>query len=111
MPTILNPIDNFDIKLKNTTITLNNIPDCTDKNICLYFCDISSEVLDTILQKAQKVYYLNTSTPQTNALVDQYYTNEKFVFLLTRFTYQEYGEFTHPLKMAMEQAQKVQVID
>jgi hypothetical protein len=111
MSTILYPIDIFDIKLKNTTITKNNIPDCSGKNICMYFCDISSDVLDTIINSAQKVYYLNTSTPETNELVDKYNSRENFVFLLTRLTYQEYGEMTHPLKMAMEQTQKIQEID
>lgn len=111
MSNILYPIDDFDIKLKNTTITTNNIPDCSGKNMCMYFCDISSDVLDSILNKAQKVYYLNTSTPETNELVDKHSSRENFVFLLTRLTYQEYGEMTHPLKMAMEQSQKIQEID
>lgn len=106
MSTILYPIDIFDIKLKNTTITKNNLPDCSGKNICMYFCEISSDVLGSILNNAQKVYYLNTSTPETNELVDQYNSRNNFVFLLTRLTYQEYGELTHPLKMAMEQSQK-----
>lgn len=111
MPTILNPIDNFDIKLKNIIITQSNLPDFTNKNVCLYFCDISSDILYTIIEKAQKVYYLNTSTPQTNNLVDKHASNDKFVFLLTHLTYHQYGELVHPLKMAMEEAQKVQVID
>jgi hypothetical protein len=111
MSNILYPIDNFDIKLKNTTITPNNIPDCSGKNVCMYFCDVSSDVLDIILDNAQKVYYLNTSTPETNNLVDQNSSRENFIFLLTRLTYQEYGELTHPLKMAMEQSQKIQEVD
>jgi hypothetical protein len=77
----------------------------------MYFCDISSNVLNTVINSAQKVYYLNTTTPETNELVDKYNSCDNFVFLLTRLTYQEYGEMTHPLKMAMEKSQKIQEID
>ena len=115
MSSFLNPVDNFEIKLKKLTISPKIVKDCTGKSVCLYFCDISPELLDELLQLATKVCYLNTYSETTAKLVENKQDDPKLISLLTRLTYEQYGELTHPLKMALSQgsqySMKIEPVD
>jgi len=111
---ILQPQTEFDIKLKNKDLEslsdeekLKIIEECSNKTVCLYFCNISEKLLKNILDSCKNCTYLNTSLDIENIkLVHKFSSNEKISCFLTHMTYEQYGEMVHPLKMMIDQTEK-----
>jgi hypothetical protein len=119
---ILQPQTEFEVKLKNKDLTtlsdeefLKIVNECADKTVCLYFCHITENLLQKMIDSCKFCTYLNTSLDIDNIkLVHKFSNNQKISCFLTHMTYAQYGEMVHPLKMMMEKLKedenKVEVV-
>jgi len=104
---ILQPQTQFDVKFKKHDFTHEDIEkialECANKTVCLYFCKITAEALERIIDSSSMCTYMNTSQQIENVeLVMKYSKHPKLSCFLTHLTYEQYGEMVHPLKMMME---------
>ena len=107
---ILQPQTHFDVKFKKHDFADDDITklalECANKTVCLYFCKISEEALEKIIESCSMCTYMNTSQQVENInLVMKYSNHPKLSCFLTHLTYEQYGEMVHPLKMMMEKQQ------
>lgn len=105
---ILQPITNFDVKIKNKDLTLDSqeiidlLKTTENKHVSLFFCTYSENVIENILQNCQSLSIVDKITKENYELSQKYENNEKITFFLTHLTYEQYGEYCHQLKMMNE---------
>lgn len=111
--TMLTPNMNYDLKIKNKDLsyledneTKQIVESCKEKNICLFFCRLSEDVLTKIANICNNVSYVDTFSAQTMELAKKFEGNSKVTIFLTQMTYEQYGEHCHRIKMILEKAQR-----
>lgn len=109
---ILTPDFHYDIKIKKQDLsqlnkeTLKLIDEATDKTVCLFFCRLSEEVFDKLVEKCKILSFVDTFSKENLIMVKKFEENSKVIVFLTQMTYEQYGEYCHHIKMITEQAQK-----
>lgn len=105
---ILQPIMNFDVKIKNKDLSLDT-PERNDifknmenKHVSLFFCNYTKDVIESILQICQSLSIVDKITKENDELSQIYEKNNKISFFLTHLSYEQYGEYCHQLKMMNE---------
>lgn len=114
----LPPTVNYDIKIRRKDLsciedkeTQQIIELCQDKTICLFFCRISSDVLNALAKKSISVSLVDTFSAENLAMVKEFENDKKVIIFLTQMTYEQYGEQSHRIKMMLEQLQKEKVVN
>ena len=112
----LPPDFHYDVKIRKKDLstlnqeTLKIIEEATDKTVCLFFCKLSQEVFDKLVDKCKILAFVDTFSTDNLKMVKQYEQNNKVIAFLTHLTYEQYGEYSHRIKMIVENAKRERII-